>query len=158
MPPAVVDADGLRLLAQVEDWAKRLRPGTVLTPHPGEMSVLTGLDKDEINRDRIGIAQRYAAEWGHVVVLKGAGTVVAAQNELPVVVRDGNPGMASGGMGDVLTGVIAGLLAQGMAPRLAAVSGASVHGHAADRAALAGERGLLAGDLLPHLRAAVNPS
>lgn len=150
----VVDADGLNLLAADPDH----RAARVLTPHPGEAARLAGVATKVIHEDRYAAAAALCQRFGGVVVLKGAGTVVAAQNELPVVVRDGNPGMASGGMGDVLTGVIAGLLAQGMAPRLAAVSGASVHGHAADRAALAGERGLLAGDLLPHLRAAVNPS
>lgn len=149
----VVDADGLNLLAADPDR----REARVLTPHPGEAARLAGVAKQVIHDDRYAAAAALCARFGGVVVLKGAGTLIASTDELPLVVRDGNPGMASGGMGDVLTGVIAGLLAQGLTPRLAAAAGACVHGHAADRAALAGERGLLAGDLMPLLRAAVNP-
>lgn len=151
--PQVVDADGLNLLAADPDH-RQLR---VLTPHPGEAARLAGVAKHLIQADRYAAAADLCARYGGVVLLKGAGTLIASAGELPLVVRDGNPGMASGGMGDVLTGVIAGLLAQGFAPRLAAAAGACVHAHAADCAALAGERGLLAGDLLPLLRAAVNP-
>ena len=149
----VVDADGLNLLAADPDH----RAARVLTPHPGEAARLSGLSTQVIHQDRYAAATALCRRFGGVVLLKGAGTIVANENELPVVVRDGNPGMASGGMGDVLTGVIAGLLAQGMALRLAAAAGACVHAHAADCAARGGERGLLAGDLMPFLRAAVNP-
>ena len=151
--PQVVDADGLNLLAADPDQ-RELR---VLTPHPGEAARLAGVAKHLIQADRYAAAADLCARYGGVVLLKGAGTIIASAGELPLVVRDGNPGMASGGMGDVLTGVIGGLLAQGFAPRVAAAAGACVHAHAADRAALAGERGLMAGDLLPLLRAAVNP-
>lgn len=149
----VVDADGLNLLAADPER----RAARILTPHPGEAARLAGVTTQAINADRFAAAAALCQRFGGVVLLKGAGTVVASENELPVVVRDGNPGMASGGMGDVLTGVIAGLLAQGMAPRVAAAAGACVHAHAADRAAAAGERGLLAGDLMTVLRAVVNP-
>ncbi|MCC6706458.1 MAG: NAD(P)H-hydrate dehydratase [Gammaproteobacteria bacterium] len=151
--PQVVDADGLNLLAADPDQ----RTMRVLTPHPGEAARLAGVDNESINNDRYGAAARLAARYGGVVLLKGAGTVIAAAGEQPLVVRDGNPGMASGGMGDVLTGVIAGLLAQGMTPHAAAAAGACVHAFAADLAARDGERGLLAADLMPWLRAAVNP-
>jgi NAD(P)H-hydrate epimerase len=78
LPPLIVDADGLKLLSKIPDWFKRLPAPAILTPHPGEMSVLTGLTIDEIQKDRLNVAIKYAAEWGHVVVLKGAFTVVAA--------------------------------------------------------------------------------
>ena len=148
----VVDADALNLLAADPDR----RQARVLTPHPGEAARLAGMTTAAIHDDRYAAAAALCARYGGVVVLKGAGTVIATEHALPLVVRDGNPGMASGGMGDVLTGVIAGLLAQGLTPRLAAAAGACVHGHAADRAAVVGERGLLAGDLMPWLRRAVN--
>jgi NAD(P)H-hydrate epimerase len=150
----VVDADALNLLAADPDY----REARVLTPHPGEAARLVGVANHDIQDDRYAAAATLSTRYGGVALLKGAGTVIAQAGELPLVVRDGNPGMASGGMGDVLTGVIAGLLAQGMAPRLAAAAGACVHAHAADRAALAGERGLLAADLMPFLRTAVNPA
>ena len=151
--PQVVDADALKLLA-ADPYQREAR---VLTPHPGEAARLAGVATQLIQADRYAAAADLCARYGGVVLLKGAGTIIANAGELPLVVRDGNPGMASGGMGDVLTGVIAGLLAQGFAPRLAAAAGACVHAHAADCAARAGERGLLAGDLMPELRAAVNP-
>ncbi len=148
----VVDADALNLLAADPDQ----RESRVLTPHPGEAARLASVATDVIQADRYAAVAELCDRYGGVVLLKGAGTVIASAGELPLVVRDGNPGMASGGMGDVLTGVIAGLLAQGFTPRVAAAAGACVHAHAADRAARAGERGLLAGDLMPLLRAAVN--
>ncbi len=152
--PQVVDADGLNLLAADPDQ----RHARILTPHPGEAARLAGSGTDAIRDDRYAAAAELGARYGGVVLLKGAGTVIASAGEVPLVVRDGNPGMASGGMGDVLTGVIAGLLAQGMEARTAAAAGACIHAHAADRAARDGERGLLAADLMPHLRAAVNPA
>lgn len=149
----VVDADGLNLLAADPDQ----RDARVLTPHPGEAARLASVDNRVIQDDRYAAAAMLAARYGGVVLLKGAGTLIARDGDLPLVVGDGNPGMASGGMGDVLTGVIAGLLAQGMTPHEAAAAGACVHAHAADRAARDGERGLLAADLMVHLRTAVNP-
>ena len=151
--PQVVDADGLNLLAADPDR----REDRVLTPHPGEAARLAGVANEMIQNDRYAAARMLCERYAGVVLLKGAGTVIACAGHPPLVVRDGNPGMASGGMGDVLTGVIAGLLAQGMSPPQAAAVGACVHAHAADQAALQGERGLLAADLMPLLRAAVNP-
>jgi NAD(P)H-hydrate epimerase len=112
-----------------------------------------------VQQDRFQAAQALVQRFGCAVVLKGAGTVVAAPGELPVVIGAGNPGMASGGMGDVLSGVIAALLAQSLAPFDAAVAGALLHSAAADAAAAdGGERGLLASDLLAPLRRLANPT
>jgi len=150
----VLDADALNLLAREPDRDEKW----VLTPHPGEAARLLGTDAAKVERDRFAAARALQERYGGVVVLKGSGTIIQACDQLPVVIHAGNPGMASGGMGDVLTGVIAGLLGQGFPPFEAAVAGAVVHGHAADQAAAeAGERGLLAGDLMAHLRRAVNP-
>jgi NAD(P)H-hydrate epimerase len=130
----LVDADGLRLLAQITDWPTRLPKLAVLTPHPGEMQALTGIDKDEIQKDRLGIAKRYAAEWGHVVLLKGAYTIVAAPDGRTVIEPFASAALAKAGSGDVLSGIIGGLLAQGMEPFEAAVAGGYVHGRAGEAA------------------------
>jgi hydroxyethylthiazole kinase-like uncharacterized protein yjeF len=151
--PLVVDADALNLLAQRqsrrEDW--------VLTPHPGEAGRLLGVTAAEVQSDRFAAAASLQERFGGVVVLKGAGTLVAGADGPAGVCERGNPGMASGGMGDVLTGIIAGLLAQGLPLRVAASLGVCLHARASDRAVTAGERGLLATDLLGHLRRLVNP-
>ncbi|MGR9092532.1 MAG: NAD(P)H-hydrate dehydratase [Gammaproteobacteria bacterium] len=149
--PLVVDADALNLIAR-EPVAL---PHAVLTPHPGEAARLLGLSTAAIHADRFAAAAALHQRYRGVVVLKGAGTIVA-DDGMPTVIGAGNPGMGGGGMGDVLTGVIAGLVAQGASPGDAARFGACVHAVAGDRAARAGERGLLAGDLMPHLRALVN--
>ena len=153
--PLVLDADALNLLAT---QPRTLPADAVLTPHPGEAARLLASDTRTVQADRFGAAQRLVERCGCVVVLKGAGTVVAAPNALPRVIRAGNAGMASGGMGDVLTGVIAALRAQGLAPFDAASVGALLHGAAGDFAASdVGERGLLASDLLPALHRLANP-
>ena len=150
--PLVLDADALNLLAAAplrrDDW--------ILTPHPGEAARLLGTDSAAIEADRVAAVQQLQQRYGGVVLLKGAGSLVC-DGETVWVVTGGNPGMASGGMGDVLTGVIAGLRAQGLTPAEAAVTGAVLHAAAGDRAARDGERGLLAGDLLTPLRALANP-
>ena len=151
--PLVVDADALNLLAA----APRPLPQAVLTPHPGEAARLLGCDTASIQRDRFAAAQALAERFAAVVVLKGAGTLVAAPGQLPRVIAAGNPGMAVGGMGDLLTGVVAALLAQGLAAADAASAGALLHGLAGDAAAVQGQRGLLPRDLLPHLRRLANP-
>jgi len=137
LPPLVVDADGLRLLAEIENWPKRLPPNTVLTPHPGEMAALADQGKDALQADRIGTAQKYAAEWGHVLVLKGAYTVVAAPDGRATVLPFATSALARAGTGDVLAGAIVGLLAQGTAQYEAAVAGAYVHARAGELAASA---------------------
>ena len=106
MPPTVVDADGLRLLAQLPEWYLRLPELSVLTPHPGEMSFLTGLSIDEIQSDRINVASRFAVEWGHIVVLKGAFTVVCTPEGNVTVNPFANTALACEGTGDVLAGLI----------------------------------------------------
>jgi hydroxyethylthiazole kinase-like uncharacterized protein yjeF len=130
MPPAVVDADGLKLMAQIDGWSQLLPRETVLTPHPGEMAILTGMDKDAIEADRIGAAQKFAAEWGQVVVLKGAFTIVAAPDGRTVLEPFATAALARAGTGDVLAGAIAGLLAQGLSPFDAAVAAGYLHGQA----------------------------
>mgnify|MGYP001074513976 CR=1 FL=1 len=130
MPPMVVDADGLKLLARLPDWPARLPPMSILTPHPGEMSVLTGLSKEELQGDRIAIAEQYAALWGHVVVLKGAFTVVASPGGDTAVIPVATPALARAGTGDVLAGLIVGLRSQGVEAYDAALAGSWIHAQA----------------------------
>ncbi len=153
MPPLVVDADGLKLLAEVEGWSQRLPREAVLTPHPGEMAVLTGLDKDAIQADRIGTAQKYAAEWGQIVVLKGAFTIVAAPDGRATLLPFATAALAHAGTGDVLAGAIVGLLAQGLKPYAAAVAGGYLQGVAGVQAAhiLGSTASVMASDVLDGL-------
>jgi hydroxyethylthiazole kinase-like uncharacterized protein yjeF len=152
--PMVVDADALNLLS--EDVGVINRP-CVITPHPGEAARLLGMSSAEINADRFASALKLHQVTSATVVLKGAGTVVqGVQQKPPAVIDAGNPGMASGGMGDVLSGVIAALIAQGFDADDAAQYGALVHSVAADRAAEQGERGMSASDVIDQIRAVVN--
>jgi hydroxyethylthiazole kinase-like uncharacterized protein yjeF len=149
-PALVVDADGLKLLTRTPKWPDLL-PGTaVLTPHPGEMAVLTGLSKDQIQGDREAVASRFARSWGHVVVLKGAFTAVAAPDGRITVIPIATPALARAGTGDVLAGIIVGLRAQGVEAFEAAVAAAWIHGEAGLRAArkLGTSASVLAGDVL----------
>ncbi|MGE5240657.1 MAG: NAD(P)H-hydrate dehydratase [Bacteroidota bacterium] len=151
--PIVVDADALNNLAA----DPIMHEGWILTPHPGEAARLLGMTNDEVQADRVAAVREMVASYGGVCVLKGAGTLIASLYDGAVAVCDrGNPGMASGGMGDVLTGVIAGLRAQGLASADAARLGVWLHAAAGDDAAAAGEIGLLASDLLPFIRARLN--
>ena len=150
LPPLVFDADGLKLLAEIENWHELIAEPAVLTPHPGEMAVLTGLAVAEIQADRLNVAKKYAQEWGHVVVLKGAFTVVAAPNGETYTIPVASPSLARAGSGDVLAGLIVGLRAQGLDAVEAAAAGTWVHAHAG---ILAGEMlgtsaSVLAGDIL----------
>jgi len=150
--PVVVDADGLNNLSRCSDWTDRLRAPAVLTPHPGEMATLTGQTNAEIQADRIGIASQSAADWRQTVLLKGAHTVVASPDGKRCILPFANPALAAGGTGDVLTGVIGGLLAQGLAPYDAARLGAFLHGTAAELVrADYGESGAVASDLLDRI-------
>lgn len=152
--PLVVDADALNILAASDfaAWPRR-EAATVLTPHPGEMARLTGLTTAEVQRDRLGVARGFAAEHGVTLVLKGARTIVAAPDGRVFVNVTGHPGMATGGTGDCLTGIIAGLLAQGLDAVQAAALGVYLHGRAGERAAAlrANPASMLAGDILDAL-------
>jgi ADP-dependent NAD(P)H-hydrate dehydratase / NAD(P)H-hydrate epimerase len=149
----VVDADALNLLAEGgtaprEDW--------ILTPHPGEAGRLLGVSAQDIQRDRLGALERLLERYHGTIVLKGAGTLVGARGRTPGLCERGNPGMATAGTGDVLTGAIAGILAQCHDPWAAARTGVLVHAMAGDAAARGGERGVLAGDLMRELQHGVN--
>jgi NAD(P)H-hydrate epimerase len=153
--PAVVDADGVNILAKDLSGAGRINAPMILTPHPGEMARLLNKSVPHIQADRIGAA-RDAARWhGMVIVLKGANTVIAAPDGRAFVNPTGNPGMATGGMGDVLTGMIGAFLAQGLPPLDAALLGVFLHGRSGDWAAKRqGEIALIAADVvgeLPHV-------
>jgi len=153
--PLVLDADGLNLLAAEPRGFDPARP-VVLTPHPGEAARLLGCPVSEVERDRFAAARALAQRYGAVVVLKGAGSLIASPDGRLDVCPWGNPGMASGGMGDLLTGIIAALLAQGCAAADAARLGVGLHARAGDRAARDGERGLIASDLLAPLHHLIN--
>jgi NAD(P)H-hydrate epimerase len=150
--PVVVDADGLNALAGHLDALRGRSGPTIVTPHPGEMRRLAGFDGTaRVQEDRVGVATGFARENGVILVLKGHGTVVT-DGERFYVNCTGNPGMAAGGMGDVLTGLIAGLLCQGLAAFDAARLGVFVHGLAGDLAALrVGELSLVAEDVLERV-------
>jgi NAD(P)H-hydrate epimerase len=155
--PLVLDADALNLLASRD--ARALPPDTILTPHPGEAARLLGTTKEDVQRDRFAAANAIAEKFSAVVVLKGAGTIVAQAGRRPGIIGAGNPGMAVGGMGDLLTGVIASLRAQSLPAFDAACVGALLHAAAGDEAARdGGERGLLPSDLLPCIRRLANPA
>jgi hydroxyethylthiazole kinase-like uncharacterized protein yjeF len=150
LPPIVVDADGLKLLSRLPDWDQQLDKPAVLTPHPGEMSVITGLSTEEIQKDRLQTAEKYAQKWGHVLVLKGAFTVIASPEGMTAVIPVASPALARAGTGDVLAGLIVGLLAQGLEAFPAAVVGAWLHAQGGVRAAdaLGSTAAVLAGDVL----------
>jgi NAD(P)H-hydrate epimerase len=149
-PAVVADADGLNLLAKIKDWHKLLPRQSILTPHPGEMSVLTGLSVEEVQQHRQGTAASFAKLWGHVVVLKGAFTVVASPDGRLVIIPVASPALARAGTGDVLAGCIVGLRAQGLDPFEAAVAGAWIHSQAGLYAAgdLGTTASVVAGDLV----------
>lgn len=151
--PAVWDADALNLLAA----NPRISENRVITPHPGEAAKLLGIDSNEVQADRPAALRALSEKYGGVTVLKGAATLTCSDSGLPFVCTAGNPGMATAGMGDVLAGVIAALLAQGLSLATAATAGVEVHARAGDLAAAATERGLLASDVINALRAVVNP-
>ncbi len=154
--PVVVDADGLNaLVGHLTVLDRQVDHEVVLTPHPGEMSRLTGLSIAEIQADRYSVAREFAVQHGVVLVLKGARTLVTAPDGIVYVNTTGHAGMASGGMGDVLTGLIGSLLAQGLPAKHAATLGVFLHGLAADRLlGTFGDAGLLATDVLYELPAA----
>jgi NAD(P)H-hydrate epimerase len=152
----LLDADALSIASADPAMLRVARAPLVLTPHPGEMARLVGIETAAVQADRVGVARRFAAAQGCVLVLKGARTVIAAPDGFVWINPTGNPGMASGGMGDALAGAIGALLAQGLPAADAACLGAYVHGAAADAAAESGEIGLLAGDVADGLRGALH--
>jgi NAD(P)H-hydrate epimerase len=155
----VIDADGINNLAGHLALLSRTKAPLVLTPHPGEFSRLTGLKTEAVNADRVAVSRKFATEKKVVLVLKGASTVVAAPDGRVFVNPTGNSGLAKGGTGDILTGLITGLMAQGISPLDAACAGVFLHGLAADIAVQSlTEYCLAAGDLprfLPQAFASV---
>jgi NAD(P)H-hydrate epimerase len=150
--PVLIDADGLNALEGDTSILKDRQIPIVITPHPGEMVRLTGLNMEEIQQNRLEIARHYAADWGVTVVLKGNQTIVASPAGEVFINTTGNPGMATAGSGDVLSGIILGLMAQGLRAHCAAVAGVYIHGKTGDLAAdTNGQRGLVAGDLINYL-------
>ena len=150
--PLLIDADGLNNLSRIPEWHKGAARTLVLTPHPGEMSTLTGLPVGHIQADRVAVAREWAERWEATVVLKGAYTVIASPGEPVRLAPFANPGLATGGTGDVLSGVIVSLLAQGLAPSDAAAVGVYLHGTAGEAVtSRIGQAGLAASDLLDEL-------
>ncbi|MCB2212500.1 NAD(P)H-hydrate dehydratase [bacterium] len=150
--PTVIDADGLNALAERTELLGKLGENVVLTPHVGEFARLTGLSIDEIEANRVETVKKFAREWGCTILLKGVPTLVAGPSGPAYCILAGNPGMASAGMGDVLTGTIAGLLAQGLNARDAAIAGTTIHGLAGNLAAdELGSSGIVAGDVVERL-------
>lgn len=148
----VLDADGLNLLSLSPDY----KNNRILTPHPGEAARLLHMTVKEVEADRFHAVQLLQQKYGGVAVLKGAGTLIYDGQQLWIC-TEGNPGMATGGMGDVLSGIIGALLGQGLSLSCAACVGVWIHSKAADMCAREGERGMLASDLFPYIRQLVNP-
>ncbi len=148
LPPLIIDADGLNILAKIPNWHQHLPSRTILTPHPGEMSRLTELSIAEINLHRYELAMQWSKTWGHIVLLKGANTVIASPEGSAIVLPFSNPGLSTAGTGDVLAGAIAAMLAQGLSSFHAAVTGAYLHGLAGEicRQTI-GTAGMIAGDV-----------
>ena len=148
-PPIVIDADGLNNLSRCDNWSARLTAPVVLTPHPGEMATLTGQPTGQVQANRLNNAAHWSARWQKTVLLKGAHSVVASPDGRRCVLPFANPALAAGGTGDVLTGIIGGLLAQGVAPYDAARLGGFLHGAAAEQTRHRhGDAGVVASDLL----------
>lgn len=146
-PKVVIDGDGLNMLAKIANWKLQK---AILTPHPKEMSRLTKLTVKSIQKGKVAVAQKYAKRWGQVVVLKGANTIVAPPMGGAAISPFANPALSTAGTGDVLSGIIAGLLAQGVKPFDASCAGVYIHGMAGEILEKEiGDAGMLASDLLP---------
>jgi len=155
--PMVIDADGINALAGSLDVLRKAKAPVIMTPHPGELGRLLGISSGDVQKDRIGIAAAFASKYNVILVLKGAGTVIATPDGRLFVNSTGNPGMATGGTGDVLTGMIGSLLAQGYTAVQAACLGVYLHGVAGDLAAEEkGETGMIAGDLIEKIPDAIS--
>jgi NAD(P)H-hydrate epimerase len=156
LPPAILDADALNILATQDNWWELLPPNSILTPHPGEMSRLTGRSVQEIQNARLEVAPEMAAKWNQIVLLKGAHTVVAGPDGRTTVLPFANPALAKAGSGDVLAGALVGLLAQGLEPFEAAVAGTYFHGLSGELARNSlGATATIAGDLVGYLPLAI---
>ncbi len=154
--PCLVDADGLYAVAQNTDLLRNHSAPVIVTPHPGEMSLLTGKSISEVQSNRLETARSFATAYGVHVVLKGVGTIVAMPNGVVYINTSGTSGMATGGVGDVLSGIIGGLLAQGCSPQAACCAGVYIHGAAGEIAAdNMGEAGMVAGDVAASIAKAV---
>jgi len=150
--PLVLDADALNTLAKIPNWWQRLTNDAIFTPHPGEMARLAGIPIDEVQSDRLGTAKRVAQAWHKTIVLKGAHTIIATPDGRTRISPIANPGLASAGTGDVLSGVIVGLVAQGLSLFDAAACGVFLHGEAGEMVkSQLGDAGMIATDLLPVL-------
>lgn len=154
--PMVVDADALNMLSQGRVVKTPYRDNWILTPHPAEAARLLSCSTAEVQRDRFAAVRELQARFGGAVILKGAGSLVASADRPLGICTYGNPGMAVGGMGDVLSGVLGALLAQGLSVADAACLGVCLHAYAGDLAAEQGSRGMLATDLMPFLRLLIN--
>ena len=152
--PLIIDADGLRLLAEKPFVHKNW----ILTPHPGEAAQLLKTTASKVQQDRFSAAKKIQRRYGGICVLKGAGTLIVSETQKMSLCADGNPGMASAGMGDLLSGIMAALVAQQIPLSIAAQYGVCIHARAGDLAAQEGERGMTATDLLPWIRHCVNQS
>ena len=145
----VIDADAINCIAQNTDVLKMKKAPAILTPHPGEMARICNMSPKDIQADRIGISSQFAKDHDVILVLKGAQTIVSLADGRSFICPTGNPGMASGGMGDVLTGLIAGFCAQGFSPEDASLAGVFIHGMCADRLANdVGAFGFVASDII----------
>lgn len=157
LPPVVIDADGLNLLARMDSWWKLLPENTVITPHPGEMSRLSGMEISEIQANRVEIAAQKAAEWQVILLLKGAHTVIAAPDGRTTIQPFKNDALATAGTGDVLAGIVVSLLAQGMPAYEATVAASYIHGLAGEFAAQLqnNRRSVIATDVIEHIPTAL---
>ncbi len=150
--PVVLDADALNSICNEVAILKKAKAPIVITPHPGEMAKLLGVQAKEIQYNRIDIARKFAIEYNVITVLKGSGTVIAIPDGSIYVNTTGNAGMATAGTGDVLTGIIIGLIGQGVTAELAAICGVYIHGASGDRMAkIKGEHGLIASDVVEEI-------
>jgi len=157
LPPLVIDADALRLLSSITNWQNKLPRDCVLTPHPGEMSVLTGLTVEKIQENRVEIAEEYAQRWKQIVLLKGAHSVIAAPDGRTEILISANPALARAGSGDVLAGMVTGLIAQGLKPFDAAAAGCWIHTRAGEMAekTKGSSASVLAGDISDSIGQAI---
>lgn len=156
LPPLVLDADALNILAVEPEWWRLLPPNSILTPHPGEMARLMGTTTEEVQSNRLEVAAKMAGQWEQIVLLKGAHTIIAAPHGRLMVMPFANPALAKAGSGDVLAGTIVGLRAQGLTPFEAAVTGAYLHGLAGELARdQIGAAAVTAGDLVTYLPEAI---